>query len=237
MELKSLGQILKAALIAGLIAGAVASSFHWAFTEPIIERAIEIENRGHAGSPEQPVVSRPMQKVGLFAGFVIYGVVLGNFLSLLGYAVRPWYAEMGYGRQMFLLALLLGWVAGVFPFLKYPANPPGVGEAETIGYRQELFVALIVLSLIGTTVAIAIERRLSNGGKSKRAAVIEGYVIYLAVIYFALPENSGPVNLPSELVQAFRALSLLGQLLFWGIMGGSFRWLWGKDTKLVSPLS
>ena len=132
------------------------------------------------------------------------------------------------------MALVLGWAVGLLPLLKYPANPPGVGEAATIGHRQAFFVALIALSLIGTMVALAIERRLSNGGKSTRAAVILGYVAYLAVIYFALPANPDPVKLPSDLVQAFRALSLLGQLLFWGIMGGSFWRLCGRrNTRLM----
>jgi predicted cobalt transporter CbtA len=225
---RSLGAVLKAALLAGLIAGAVASIFHWTFTESLIDKAVEIESRlhGHSvGAPEQPVVSRPVQKAGLFAGFLLYGGAWGMLFGLLVYAVRPWFAKLDYGRQGFLLALLLGWAVAIFPMLKYPANPPGVGEAETIGYRQELFLASIALSLIGTAVALAIERRFSGRGKSARVAVIVSYVVYLALIYFALPGNPDPVRLPADLVQSFRALSLVGQLLFWGAMGGSFWWL------------
>jgi predicted cobalt transporter CbtA len=230
VEPKSLGQILKAALLAGLIAGAVAAIFHWTFSEALIDRAIEIENQGHGGASEEPVVSRPTQKVGLFAGFLLYGGAWGMLFGLLVYAVRPWFAKLDYGRQGFLLALLLGWAVAIFPLLKYPANPPGVGEAETIGYRQELFVGLIALSLIGTIVALAIERRLSGRKKSARVAVIASYVVYLAVIYFALPENPDPVKLPSELIQSFRALSLIGQLLFRGAMGASFWWLLRRQS-------
>jgi len=228
VDKKSLGQILKAALLAGLIAGAVAAIFHWTFTESLIDKAIEIESQLHghsAASPEEPVASRPMQRVGLFAGFLLYGGAWGMLFGLLVYAVRPWFAKLDFGRQGFLLALSLGWAVAIFPMLKFPANPPGVGEAETIGYRQELFVGLIALSLIGATVALAIDRRLSGREKSARAAVILGYIAYLAVIYFALPGNPDPVRLPAELVQSFRALSLVGQLLFWGVMGCSFWWL------------
>ena len=231
----TLREILKAAVLAGSIAGALASSFHWVFTEPLIDKAVAIEKQGHAssaGSSEDPVVSRPMQKLGLFAGFLIYGAAWGLLFGLLAYAVRPWFSKIDLGRQGFFLALLLGWAVGLFPLLKYPANPPGVGEVATIGHRQAFFVALIALSLIGTMVALAIERRLSNGGKSQRAAVIVGYVAYLAVIYFALPANPDPVKLPSDLVQSFRALSFFGQLFFWGIMGGSFWWLCGRAQSL-----
>ena len=37
----------------------------------------------------------------------------------------------------------------IFPFLKYPANPPGVGEPESIGYRQTLYVGFIALAVLG----------------------------------------------------------------------------------------
>jgi predicted cobalt transporter CbtA len=226
VQTQSLAEILKAAVLAGLIAGAVAAIFHWTFTESLIDRAIAIENHAHAtlaGSSEEPVVSRPMQKVGLLAGFLLYGGAWGMLFGLLAYAIRPWFADMG--RQGFFLSVLLGWAVAIFPLLKYPANPPGVGAAETIGYRQELFLVFIALSLIGTTVALAIERRLSGRRKSARVAVIVSYVVYLALIYFALPGNPDLVRLPADLVQSFRALSLVGQLLFWGAMGGSFWWL------------
>jgi len=32
------------------------------------------------------------------------------------------------------------------PALKYPANPPAVGNPETIYYRQSLYVAFLVIS-------------------------------------------------------------------------------------------
>lgn len=231
MEPKSLGQILRAALLAGLIAGAIASIFHFFLTEPLIDKAIELESQGRAAASEEPVVSRPMQKVGLFAGFLVYGVVLANLLGLLAHAVRPWFAKLSYGQQVFWLALSLGWATGVFPLLKYPPNPPGIGEAETISYRQELFVGLIALSLIGTMVALAIERRLSGRGKFARTAVVVSYVVYLALIYFALPGNPDPVRLPADLVQSFRAFSLSGQILFWFSMGGAFWWLCRIKTR------
>lgn len=231
----TLREVLKAAFVAGVIAGAVAAIFHWTFTESLIDKAIEIESQLHghsAASSEEPVVSRPMQKAGLFVGFLLYGGAWGMLFGLLVYPVRPWFAKLDYGRQGFLLALLLGWAVAIFPMLKYPANPPGVGEAETIGYRQGLFLASAALALIGTVVALAVERRLSSRGKSARIAVLAGYVVYLAVIYFALPGNPDPVRVSADLVQSFRALSLVGQLLFWGAMGGSFWWLCRGRSKL-----
>ncbi len=223
-----LAEVLKAAVLAGLIAGAVSAGFHWILTEPLIDRAIEMESRLQgptAVPPAEPVVSRPVQKLGLVFGFLLYGGAWGVLFGLLAYAISPWFAEMGYGKQGFFLAALLGWSVALFPLLKYPANPPGVGEPETIGYRQELFLGFIALSLIGMVLALGVERWLRHRGRRARAVVLISYVIYLALIFVALPSNPDPVRLPPEFVRVFRALSLLGQVLFWGFMGAMFWWL------------
>jgi predicted cobalt transporter CbtA len=227
VETKSRAEILKAAVLAGLLAGMIAATFHWIFTEPLIDRAVEMEERLHQSSGathEEPVVSRPMQKVGLFFGFLLYGFAWGILFGLLAYAIRPWLTAAGGGGAGFFLVLLLGWSVAIFPLLKYPANPPGVGEPETIGYRQELFLVLIALSLIGTFAALAAERSFRHVRRA-RALVLVSYLIYIVVIFVALPSNPDPVKLPPELVREFRILSLIGQLVFWTTMGGAFRWL------------
>ncbi|HEY2990659.1 MAG TPA: CbtA family protein [Candidatus Binatia bacterium] len=235
METKSLAEILKAAILAGLIAGFCAAGFHWIFTEPLIDRAIEIEGQRQdaAATVAEPVVSRPVQKVGLFAGFLIYGAAWGILFGALVYAVRPWFAETAWGKQGFILALLLGWAVAIFPLLKYPANPPGVGEPETIGYRQELFLGFIALSLVGTFAALGAERSVRHSSRA-RAIVLVAYLIYLALIFLALPSNPDAVKLPAALVGEFRLLSLAGQLLFWIAMGGVFGWLCRKFARALT---
>lgn len=215
---------LKIAALAGLLAAAAAAGFHWFFTEPLIDRAVEIEARARAaaGAPEEPVVSRPVQKLGLFAGFLLYGAAWGVLFGLLVHSVRRWYAGVGLGRLGFFLALFLGWSVALFPMLKYPANPPGVGAAETIDYRQEIFLGFLALSLAGATVALAAERRLGRSGGA-RAAVVLAYALYLVLIFFLLPDNPDPVKIAPELVRRFRLLSLAGQILFWTVMAAAFR--------------
>ena len=231
METKSLAEVLKAAVLAGLLAGVVAATFHYFLTEPLIDRAVEMEKRSHqspGATHEEPVVSRSVQKLGLFLGFFLYGVAWGILFGLLAYAIRPWLTAAS-GRSSFFLALLLGWSVAIFPLLKYPASPPGVGEGETIGYRQELFLLSIALSLIGTFAALAAERSFRHVRRA-RAVVLVSYLIYLVVIFVALPSNPDPVKLPFELVREFRALSLAGQLLFWTTMAGAFWWLCGRQN-------
>lgn len=217
-------------MLAGLLAGLGTATFHWVLTEPLIDRAVELEFRSHESSGavhDEPVVGRPVQKLGLFLGFLLYGIAWGLLFGLLAYAIRPWLTAAG-GGASFFLALLLGWSVAIFPLLKYPADPPGVGEAETIGYRQELFLFSMALSLIGTFAALAAER-FFHRFKRARAVVLASYLIYLLVIFAALPSNPDPVRLPLDLVREFRILSFAGHLLFWATMGGAFRWL-GKNS-------
>ena len=234
METKSLAAVLKAAVLAGLLGGFVAAGFHWIFTEPLIDRAVEMEQHSHtspAVSPEEPAVSRPVQKLGLFIGLLLYGGACGLLFGLLAFAIRPWFAEIDYGKQGLFLAALLGWAVAIFPLLKYPANPPGVGELETIGIRQQLFLGFIALSLIGTVVALAIERRLRRTDRLARAGVMITYAVGLAMLFLAFPSNPDPVRLPPGLVGEFRFLSLLGQLILWTAMGGMFWWLCRRVSR------
>lgn len=227
--MRSLGAVLKAAVVAGLIAGAVAAGFHWVLTESVIDRAIEIEeqlSRAQGAPAEEPVVSRRAQKVGLVFGFLLYGAAWGLLFGALFHAARAW-QPVGWTETTrgFVFAALLGWSVAVFPFLKYPANPPGVGDPQTIGYRQGLYLGFIALSVLGAALASGLERSLSRAGRSAWPVALALYLVYLAVLYLGMPPNPDPVTMPPRLVWTFRALSLGGLILFWGVLGGAFGWL------------
>jgi predicted cobalt transporter CbtA len=219
-------EVLQSALLAGLVAGAAASGFHFFLTEPVIDRAIEIEEdlgqtKGEA--PKEPVVSRPAQKAGLVLGLLLYGGAWGLLLGVVLHLSRDWFPPWSDSRCGLTLAAVLGWSAAVFPFLKYPANPPGVGDPETIGYRQLLFLSFLALSVIGTALFF---RLLSFLCLRKHLAwPVVGYFLYLVVIYVLFPGNPDPVTMPPDIVWKFRALSLMGLLFFWGVLGGAFAWL------------
>jgi Probable cobalt transporter subunit (CbtA) len=238
----ALGPVLKAALVAGLIAGAITSGFHTLFLEPVIERAIGLEeqasqSQGHA-TPES-VIDRPTQRWGLVLGFLVYGALWGLSVGLLAYFVRSLRPnEWTLARFGFSLALLVGWSMALLPFLKYPANPPGVGAADTIDYRQWLYFGFLGLSGVGTAVAVGVHHWL---GRSKLSAsptlgllAAAVYVIYVTILCVAMPENPDPVEMPAELVWSFRAIAFLGLVLFWVVLGGAFAWLL-RDASAPSP--
>jgi hypothetical protein len=245
--MRMLGSMLKASVVAGLVAGALVSGFHTLLIEPVIERAITLEEhlsqtRGEAHA--EPVVDRPTQRWGLVLGFMVYGAVWGLMLGLLLYLIQGWRpATWGIVRYGFVLAALLGWSVALFPFLKYPANPPGVGEAETVGYRQALYLGFIGLSVVGTALALGLFRLLNRPtwapaqGRVRWLLVTAFYITYAAAIYAALPANPDPVEMPADLVWTFRLISFVGLLLFWVILAGMFGWFARDTSPTLAPRS
>lgn len=221
-------EVLKAALLAGFIAGGVASAFHWFLTEPVIDRAIEVEeqlSQAQDEKGEEPVVSRQAQRAGLILGFLLYGGAWGLLSGLFFHLTRKWQPETwSITKRGLVMVLVVGWSVAILPFLKYPANPPGVGDPETIGYRQGLYLGLIGLSFLGSCLTLWLQRSLAPKRLSSPTALAL-YVVFVALLYFGMPSNPDPVRMPAELVWRFQLLSLIGLLLFWCTLGGAFGWL------------
>lgn len=237
---KALGALLRAAISAGLIAGLAAAIFHSVLAEPVIERALALEaqsSRAPGTSLATPVVSRSVQRGGLVVGLLLYGAAWGLLFGLAYYLVAGRLSARTPARRVWLTAALLGWSVAIFPFVKYPANPPGVGAADTIGYRQGLYISFVLLSMVGAAAAVLGEARLRQAkrvgpGTASLAALVL-YGVYASLLYVAMPANPDPVRMPSAIVWPFRAVSLAGLILFWTVLGGAFRWLFAERRRSV----
>lgn len=223
----SLGRALRAALLAGLVAGLLVASFHFVVTEPLIERAIALEEQASQaeGSHEAPLVSRDAQRGGLVLGFLLYGLTWALLLGATYPLVQRWLPTPTPWRRGLLLALAGYWSVALFPSLKYPANPPGVGDPETIALRQSLYLGCLALSIGGTIATLALGRYLAERAGSRRlgwGVALAAQALYAIVVYLALPANPDPVRLPLDLVDSFRWLSLVGLTLFWAVLGCLF---------------
>ena len=227
---RTFGSVLTAALVAGLLAGLIVGLFHLFATEPVIQRAIDLEEMlaGAAQEPAGPeVVSRPAQRLGLILGFLIYGLAWGLLFGL-----AYWFVSRLAGRRWLLQAIGLAlagyWALGVFPQLKYPASPPGVGDPATIGYRQGLYFGFLALSCLSLLLTAVVYRDLGRlGGRwrepSVRLPLAAGlYLIAALALALWLPGNPDPSGMPPELVATFRWLSLAGVTVFWLVLGGTF---------------
>lgn len=224
----SLLATLKPALIAGFIAGALAGGFHFFWTEPLIDRAIAIDESSKTASnpsPDEPVVGRPAQRLGLVLGFLLYGLGCSLLLTVLIYVTRSYFPAWSDAKRGLFLAAALGWSVAVFPFLKYPANPPGVGAPETIGYRQELFLTALGLAVLGAILGLILNTYLRRPRRWAWPITVAIYGAFLAVVFVALPTVSETSHIPAALIREFRMLSLTGHLIFWASMAGLFGWL------------
>jgi len=140
--------LLVRGMLAGLAAGVLAFAFAYAFGEPQVQAAIDFEDH-LARIAHEPiaaaVVSRGTQRtIGLLSGLVAMGVALGGLFALTFAWAYGRIGPLGARATAALLALGAYLTVTVVPFTKYPANPPGVGDADTIDRRTLLFVAMIV---------------------------------------------------------------------------------------------
>ncbi len=234
MRLDAFGAIIKAALLAGLAAGLVVAAVQFVWSEPVIDRAIVLEEqlhavdnaRANAAQPPQetPVVDRPTQKKGLFLGYTIYGLAWGLLFGAAYAIAQPHLSVNSRLAKGVLLAGVSFWAVGLLPFLKYPANPPGVGDPETIDFRQHIYLGMLVGGIAVVALGLAVHRALlARRGRWTAVGVALGAVaLGSAALYAALPSNPDVVHMPAGLVADFRMHSLAGLALFWLVLGGVF---------------
>ena len=239
------GETLRRALLAGLVAGAALGLFHLAFTERVIDTAIGYEEAMSAPDSSvesHAVVPREVQRLGLVAGFMAYGVFLGALFGAAYYAGRRLGViddARGSGAVMGVMAY---WAVALVPFLRYPANPPAVGDPETIGQRQALFLLVMGLALVGAVPVLGLKallaRRSAFAGRQplQWAACLAGYAVYSLVLYLVMPPNPDAVPIPMEVVSSFRALSVAGLTIFWAALIAVFLWSQRDDWQGVRTL-
>jgi predicted permease len=215
-------------MIAGLLAGLVAFAFATVVGEPWVGEAIAYEERtaaDDAGEHEADgtVVSRTVQStLGLLTGMAVAGVALGGLFALV-YAFAL--GRLG-PRSPRMLALAVAASAFVtvslVPFFKYPANPPAVGDPDTVGRRTVLYLALIAVSLAAAGMAVVLRRRLLDRRDTWTATLIAASV-WLALIalgYVVLPDAAEtPEGFPADVLWGFRIASLGVQAVMWSTIG------------------
>jgi len=209
-------------LLAGLAGGLLAFVFARFFGEAPVDSAIAFESQAAAAAGEMAepeVVSRAVQaSLGLFVGVVLYSTALGGLFALSFAFAWGRVGRLG-PRPTAALIGMAGFLSVILvPFLKFPANPPSIGLPETIQYRTELYIGMIVISIIALVAAINLARSLF-GRLDPWYAVGIAALLYLAIVTlarFVLPDiNEVPQAFPATLLWQFRIASLGTQLVLW----------------------
>ncbi len=163
----SVRALLVRGMIAGVIAGALALAVAYFLGESQVDAAIALEEaHSHAahggGAEEEELVSRTMQATGgLATALLVFGVAAGGIASLVVAYVLGRIGSFGPRATAALIAGAALLTVYVVPFLKYPANPPAVGNPDTIGKRTTLFFLMVALSLLLAVAAVIIGKRLA----------------------------------------------------------------------------
>jgi hypothetical protein len=226
-------------MLVGVLAGLLVFAFARFFGEPSVDRAITFETamdaakraadtqKGMHDMPgmeaEPALVSRGVQaSFGLLTGVVVYGAALGGLFALT-FAVA--YGRMGRLGARPVAALL---AAGAFvalylvPSLKYPANPPSVGEPATIGLRTGLFFLMLLISVVAMVVAVIARQRLPSRADAWSATLIAGagYLLVVITAGLLLPAvNEVPEGFPATVLWQFRMASFGMQAILWTTIG------------------
>lgn len=240
------GNLLLRGMIAGLLAGILAFGFAKVFGEPSVDKAIAFEevmahahDHGNVGEEEEELVSREVQStVGLFSGIVIYSVSIGGIFALVyAFAMgRMGRLKVGPRGLAAILALLAFISVILIPGLKYPANPPSVGDPDTIRQRTKLFFLMLVVSIAALVVAVNLFRKLlaSQGIWSASVIAIVLYVVIMAVASALFPTiNEVPKEFSASLLWNFRIASLGIHVVLWSVLGVTFGWL--AERQLMTP--
>jgi len=241
------GSLLLRGMLVGAVAGFLAFGFARAFGEPEIDRAISFEEMTKAaphahGGPMAPgdahahshaqasteaaepeLVSRATQSgIGLATGVLVYGAAVGGLFALAFAFVYGRVGRLGPRTTAALLALGAYVAVVLVPNIKYPANPPAIGQAETIGSRTALFFLMILISIAALALAVVLARRLSAQFGAWNAAILAGaaFIVVIAIAQYGLPAvNEVPDNFSAVVLWRFRAASLGIHAVMWTAIG------------------
>ncbi|MGW3890183.1 CbtA family protein [Micromonospora chokoriensis] len=234
--------VLVRGLLAGLIAGLLAGTFAYVAGEPHVDAAIALEEAASAHAEpaagahdhEDALVSRNGQRGGLFLATGLFGAAMGGLLATAYVLLARRRRTYDDGRSGLLLAgaALLG--AVVVPFLKYPANPPAVGDPATINQRTVTYLLMVVLGLVAVWAGSLGYR--SVGAQAplwqRVAAAAGGFLLVTVVSYVVLPSfQEVPADFPATLLWDFRLASLGTQVVLWTGIGLLFAALMHHDRR------
>ena len=236
--------IIRAVLV-GIVAGLVAGVYHNVFTVPLMERAIALEEeRAAAAQPadaqaeeEPPLVSLGAQRVGMFIGMGILGAVFGLVFAGAYGLLRQSLPNSQPVGTAFIAGLLGFWALSFLVSVKFPFMPPGVGSEDSLVFRQGFQLLFHIMSALGVAGAILALNEINSGVESQQARqrlyalAVLVYAAFILFIFWLVPSNPDPVEVPAGLLLRFNNLSLVGHLLIWGLTAAGFAWMLVRETR------
>ena len=234
------GLFIVIVLLSGCFAGIIYGVLNLIIVEPYLDSAINIENQNLFSSGEEIdgpqfwveyYEYRSWQKGGQILAGAILGVSIGSLFGIV-YALskKSLPSRNNIGKTL-ILAGLMWFTLFVIPFLKYPANPPTVGDGETVVLRGILYLTLIAISGFLAIGFYQIFKRLK--AKNKILPII-GYGVLISLVFFLMPENPDEISTSMELVNGFRIVAFLTGTVFWFTLALFLGVFWQKTNPDLS---
>ncbi|HUK08081.1 MAG TPA: CbtA family protein [Stellaceae bacterium] len=253
------GTLLLRGMVVGVIAGLLCFAFLKIVGEPQVDRAIAFETQMDeakskakaeaakamgmsvpAEEEEPELVSRPVQAgIGLFTGVIVYSAAFGGLFALAFAFAHGRTGPLGARATSALLAT--AGIVSVYlaPSLKYPANPPSVGDPDTIGMRTALYFIMIAISVAAMIGAAIVRNRLRRRIGAWDASLIAGaaYLMVIVTAWLVLPGvNEVPEQFPAVVLWKFRIASIGAQVIMWATIGLLFGALTERATGTSGQL-
>jgi predicted cobalt transporter CbtA len=248
----SFGSVLRRGVLAGVCAGLASAAVIWLVVEPVIRRALAIEEaRGehaHGGGQsalglpasllahgDEPLVSRTAQVVVGGITAILVGVAVGVVFSVVFARMRSRLPGRGdLGRALVLAAVGFAAVS-LLPALKMPANPPAVGDPATVTRRTMLYGIVLLLGIAIALATNSFDRWLTGrvSGSTRCALDIGAVVVGLVLVFVLVPGTPDviPSDVPAGLIWDFRLASLAQLGSMWLALGVSFGLLMERGER------
>jgi len=233
------GYFIAIVLVSGFVAGTIHGAVNLAIVEPYLDKAIGIENQnlfasGEAEDTPQFWVEYNSYRVWQKSGQLLAGGILGMSIgALFGIVFAYSKNSLPKGhtvKKTFVLAAIMWLTIFLIPFLKYPANPPTVGDADTVVLRQTLYLLFIAISGFSAVGFFVLYKKLQN---KKKGFAFVGYAIFITAVFFIMPPSPDEVTAQMDLVNGFRTMSVVAVSTFWVAEAIILGALWQKyKTKL-----
>ena len=224
-------------LISGAFAGLIHGTVNLAIVEPYLDAAIGIENQNMFDSGEADDTLefwieyegyRQWQKGGQILAGVILGTSIGALFGIVYTLSRNSLPGNNDVKKALVLSGIMWLTIYLIPFLKYPANPPTVGETETVVLRGILYLSFIAISGFSVVGFYKLSKKLRG---SRKFIALAGYAIFISIMFVVMPDNPDKITAPMDLVNGFRLMSVVGVSFYWGSLGLILGLLWIRFTN------
>jgi len=221
-------------LLSGASAGLIHGTVNFVIVEPYLDQAIGIENQNLFTSGEEEDTPqfwaeydgyRTWQKSGQILAGIILGISMGALFGIVFALSRNSLPGNNDVKKSIVLAGVMWFTLYLIPFLKYPANPPTVGDGETVILRAILYVSFIAISGIGVVAFYQLSKKLKS---NKKFVVLIGYCVFITAAFIVMPENPDQITAPMNLVNEFRIMSILAVSSFWISIGIILGFFWHR---------